>query len=209
MDDSLPADATVIEAPTTDPDGAFAALVGRFAASLDEGSDPGDAFSGSLAATDGTEASPTAIDACSGQPRDQLGPVAPDVVDEAVHRVDVELGLARWTRRPTSSPGSWRVEGPANGPTRHPVEDDRHPVVEVGDRFVRRGRHDRERPPDGVVGWVAPAGPQPCQRERPARRAGPPGTAAGRCPRASIRRTSRPARGSGAARTRRGTPGWP
>jgi hypothetical protein len=58
VDDSLPADATVIEAPATDPDGAFAALVGRFAASLDDGSDPGDAFSGSLAAAGWTEASP-------------------------------------------------------------------------------------------------------------------------------------------------------
>ena len=57
VDDSLPADATVIEAPAADPDGAFADLVGRFAASLDDGSDPGDAFSGSLAAAGWTEAS--------------------------------------------------------------------------------------------------------------------------------------------------------
>jgi pfkB family carbohydrate kinase len=58
VDDSLPTDATLIEAPATDPDGAFAALVGGFAASLDDGSDPGDAFSGSLAAAGWTEASP-------------------------------------------------------------------------------------------------------------------------------------------------------
>jgi hypothetical protein len=54
--DSVPSDATVIEAPAADPDGAFAALVGRFAASLDEGSDPGEAFSGSIAAAGWTEA---------------------------------------------------------------------------------------------------------------------------------------------------------
>jgi hypothetical protein len=53
--EAIPADATVIEAPAADPDGAFAALVGRFAASLDAGSDPGDAFSGSLAAAGWTE----------------------------------------------------------------------------------------------------------------------------------------------------------
>jgi hypothetical protein len=56
--DPVPVDATVIEAPASDPDGAFAALVGRFAAALDEGTAPGDAFLGSLAAAGGTEATP-------------------------------------------------------------------------------------------------------------------------------------------------------
>jgi sugar/nucleoside kinase (ribokinase family) len=57
--DPVPVDATVIEAPASDPDGAFAALVGRFAAALDEGTAPGDAFLGSLAAAGGTEATPS------------------------------------------------------------------------------------------------------------------------------------------------------
>ena len=39
----------VFEAPADDPDGDFAALVGRFAAALDDGVDAGDAFRSSLA----------------------------------------------------------------------------------------------------------------------------------------------------------------
>ncbi len=39
-----PASATVLEAPEIDPDGAFAALVGRLAAALDRGEDAGEAF---------------------------------------------------------------------------------------------------------------------------------------------------------------------
>src|SRR5262245_12899495 len=54
--ETLPTDATVIEAPDADPDGAFAALVGQFAAALDDGSAPGDAFRGSLAAVGWTDA---------------------------------------------------------------------------------------------------------------------------------------------------------
>jgi hypothetical protein len=42
--------ATVLEAPAEDPDGAFAALVGQFAASLDQGRDPGDALRAAVAA---------------------------------------------------------------------------------------------------------------------------------------------------------------
>ncbi len=38
----LPPDAIVFEAPADDPDGDFAALVGRFAAALDDGADAGD-----------------------------------------------------------------------------------------------------------------------------------------------------------------------
>ena len=45
----LPPDAIVFEAPMEDPDGDFAALVGRFAAALDDGSDAADAFRASLA----------------------------------------------------------------------------------------------------------------------------------------------------------------
>jgi len=41
---ALPADATILEAPTEDTEGAFATVVGRYAASLDRGDDPGDAF---------------------------------------------------------------------------------------------------------------------------------------------------------------------
>jgi hypothetical protein len=44
----LPADAIVFEAPETDPDGVFAAMIGTFAAALDAGVDPGDAFRSSL-----------------------------------------------------------------------------------------------------------------------------------------------------------------
>jgi sugar/nucleoside kinase (ribokinase family) len=40
----LPDDATVLEAPPLDPDGAFAAIVGSYAAALDRGSNPGEAF---------------------------------------------------------------------------------------------------------------------------------------------------------------------
>lgn len=44
------ASATVLETPAEDPDGAFAALVGRFAAALDRGEAPGDALRGAVAA---------------------------------------------------------------------------------------------------------------------------------------------------------------
>jgi hypothetical protein len=50
--DSLPVDAVVFEAPDADPDGVFAALVGHFAAALDDGAEPGEAFRTSVA-TDG------------------------------------------------------------------------------------------------------------------------------------------------------------
>lgn len=56
--DELPPDAIVFEAPADDPDGDFAALVGRFAAALDDGTDPADAFRTSIAAEGWTEASP-------------------------------------------------------------------------------------------------------------------------------------------------------
>ncbi len=47
--DGLPGDAVVLEAPQTDPDGAFADLVGAFAAALDGGDEPETAFRASLA----------------------------------------------------------------------------------------------------------------------------------------------------------------
>ena len=47
--DGLPPDVIVFEAPDADPDGAFATLVGIFAAALDGGADPGDAFRASVA----------------------------------------------------------------------------------------------------------------------------------------------------------------
>ena len=47
--DGLPPDVIVFEAPDADPDGAFATLVGIFAAALDDGTDPGDAFRASVA----------------------------------------------------------------------------------------------------------------------------------------------------------------
>ena len=52
----LPPDAIVFEAPAEDPDGDFAALVGRFAAALDDGTDAADAFRSSLAEEGWTEA---------------------------------------------------------------------------------------------------------------------------------------------------------
>lgn len=53
----LPPDAIVFEAPDADPDGVFATLVGTFAAALDDGSDPAEAFRASVA-TDGWTGSP-------------------------------------------------------------------------------------------------------------------------------------------------------
>ena len=47
--DDLPADAIVFEAPEDDPDGVFATLVGGFAAALDDGTEPGEAFRASIA----------------------------------------------------------------------------------------------------------------------------------------------------------------
>jgi sugar/nucleoside kinase (ribokinase family) len=41
---SLPSDAVVLQAPESDPDGAFAVVVGRLAAALDAGADPATAF---------------------------------------------------------------------------------------------------------------------------------------------------------------------
>lgn len=49
--DGLQADAIVFEAPDADPDGVFATMVGAFAAALDEGDDPGDAFRTTVAQT--------------------------------------------------------------------------------------------------------------------------------------------------------------
>jgi hypothetical protein len=54
--DGLPRDVVVFEAPLSDPDGAFADLVGAFAASLDEGTEPGAAFRSSIASDGWTEA---------------------------------------------------------------------------------------------------------------------------------------------------------
>lgn len=44
----LPRDATVFEAPAVDPDRAFAAIVGSYAAALDAGRSPSDAFAAAL-----------------------------------------------------------------------------------------------------------------------------------------------------------------
>jgi hypothetical protein len=55
--DGLPPDVIVFEAPESDPDGAFATLVGAFAAGLDVGSAPADAFQSSIA-LDGWSAAP-------------------------------------------------------------------------------------------------------------------------------------------------------
>ncbi len=52
----LPVDAVVFEAPDDDPDGAFATLVGAFAAGLDGGAGPADAFRSSIALDGWSEA---------------------------------------------------------------------------------------------------------------------------------------------------------
>jgi pfkB family carbohydrate kinase len=54
--DGLPGEVTVFESPGADPDGAFADLVGTFAASIDEGTEPGAAFRSSIASDGWTEA---------------------------------------------------------------------------------------------------------------------------------------------------------
>jgi len=55
--DGLPPDAVVFEAPADDRDGDFAALVGRFAAALDDGTDVADAFRATIEAEGWAEAS--------------------------------------------------------------------------------------------------------------------------------------------------------
>ena len=54
--DGLPADGIVFEAPDIDPDGVFATLVGDFAAALDDGAEPEDAFRASVASDGWSEA---------------------------------------------------------------------------------------------------------------------------------------------------------
>ncbi len=52
----LPDDVVVFESPASDPDGAFADLVGAFAASRDDGTEPGAAYRSSIASDGWTEA---------------------------------------------------------------------------------------------------------------------------------------------------------
>jgi hypothetical protein len=52
----LPSEVIVFESPQSDPDGAFADLVGTFAASIDEGTEPAEAFRSSIASDGWTEA---------------------------------------------------------------------------------------------------------------------------------------------------------
>ena len=54
--DKLPDDVVVFESPPDDPDGVFADLVGAFAAALDEGTEPAEAFRSSIASDGWTEA---------------------------------------------------------------------------------------------------------------------------------------------------------
>ena len=53
--DGLPPEVVVFEAPDDDPDGVFADLVGSFAAALDDGADPGEAFRASVDSDGWTE----------------------------------------------------------------------------------------------------------------------------------------------------------
>ena len=57
LPESIPQDAIVFEAPDDDPDGLFAGMVGAFAAALDNGDEPGDAFTSAVAAEGWTPAS--------------------------------------------------------------------------------------------------------------------------------------------------------
>lgn len=57
--DGLAPDVIVFEAPDTDPDGAFASLIGSFVAALDDGDEPAAAFRSSIE-TDGWTTSPDA-----------------------------------------------------------------------------------------------------------------------------------------------------
>jgi hypothetical protein len=49
--EGLPDDAIVFEGPSADPDGVFAQMVGAFAAALDEGDEPGEAFRATVSTT--------------------------------------------------------------------------------------------------------------------------------------------------------------
>ncbi len=49
--EGLPADALVLQAPADDPDGAFATLVGAYAAALAAGEAPADAFAAARGAS--------------------------------------------------------------------------------------------------------------------------------------------------------------
>ncbi len=53
-----PSGATILVAPAADPDGAFADVVGRFAAALDRGEDAGPAFRAAMAASTAWTARP-------------------------------------------------------------------------------------------------------------------------------------------------------
>ena len=56
--DDLPTDVVVFEAPEADTDGVFATMVGTFAAALDRGMDPGEAFRASIASDGWTGTGP-------------------------------------------------------------------------------------------------------------------------------------------------------
>ena len=56
--DGLPPDVVVFGAPDADPDGVFATLVGSFAAALDHGIEPGEAFRESIVSDGWTESAP-------------------------------------------------------------------------------------------------------------------------------------------------------
>lgn len=55
---ALPDDVVVFEAPDLDPDGSFASVVGTFAAALDAGTDPREAFQASIASDGWTGTEP-------------------------------------------------------------------------------------------------------------------------------------------------------
>ena len=163
-----PAGAIVLEAPADDPDGVFARTVGRFAAALDAGRTRRDGPRLGRGAGGWERDARRLTEPRSGRRAgaDQLRAVVADVVDERSRPATISSASSGAGRsRPWSSPTSVG-SGSSQSAQSAGLEDDRHPVVERGDRLVRGRRHDRERAPDRVGHRVAPAGPQPGQGQR-------------------------------------------
>ena len=177
---------TVLAAPAEHDEGAFARLVGSYAAALDAGSDPSAAFSLAVSAV-GWEVE---LSACSATgagtqphgghrrgryssraaPRPARSPCAAISSGPLLRTLFTGGGPRRRPGRRVARlqeaaarrlPASGRASLPT---TRH---DDRHPVVDRPHERVRARRHDRERPvPDPRLGVLAPR-PQARDHERP------------------------------------------
>ena len=181
-------DAVVLEAPDADPDGAFADLVGAFAAALDAGDQPESGVP-RVARVGRLErrrsgAGPRPVDPASACVRRSTqsptvgwaGSASRSISSGPSRRTSLTKRTTGWTSvhrsfgpsSPRSSPGSrrMRVEPAIPGLL---GDDDRHPVVQVAERVVRGRGHDRER----AAARVAVAGSrQPAHS--PARASGRP-----------------------------------